>query len=146
MKRATGARLRVALSALARTSISATKKIRTWLLFIVNIFRFSATARSVCLTGDARRVGLGYQPTLAGRNGRSCRSELLNQERIDLLQSGSFHVPGRRSEPILRLRTRSPILISHCAERGDRRAGIYIRQLIRFASTSRALAPPESQS
>src|SRR5207302_6433995 len=78
-----GARLRVALSALAMTEYFRDEKNQDVLLFIDNIFRFSQAGSEVsALLGRAPRA-VGYQPTLAEEMGDL-------QERITSTKKGSI--------------------------------------------------------
>jgi len=66
-ERATGARLRVALSALAVTEYFRDEKNQDVLLFVDNIFRFSQAGSEVSALLGRTPSAVGYQPTLARR-------------------------------------------------------------------------------
>jgi len=78
-----GARLRVALSALAITEYFRDEKNQDVLLFIDNIFRFSQAGSEVSALLGRTPSAVGYQPTLASEMG-----EL--QERITSTKKGSI--------------------------------------------------------
>jgi F-type H+-transporting ATPase subunit beta len=78
-----GARLRVALSALAVTEYFRDEKNQDVLLFIDNIFRFSQAGSEVSALLGRTPSAVGYQPTLAAEMG-----EL--QERITSTKKGSI--------------------------------------------------------
>jgi F-type H+-transporting ATPase subunit beta len=78
-----GARLRVALSALAVTEYFRDEKNQDVLLFIDNIFRFSQAGSEVSALLGRTPSAVGYQPTLASEMG-----EL--QERITSTKKGSI--------------------------------------------------------
>ncbi|MFA6564339.1 MAG: F0F1 ATP synthase subunit beta [Verrucomicrobiia bacterium] len=78
-----GARLRVALSALAITEYFRDEKNQDVLLFIDNIFRFSQAGSEVSALLGRTPSAVGYQPTLASEMG-----EL--QERITSTKTGSI--------------------------------------------------------
>ncbi|MEK7835250.1 MAG: F0F1 ATP synthase subunit beta, partial [Pseudomonadota bacterium] len=78
-----GARLRVALSALAMTEYFRDEKNQDVLLFIDNIFRFSQAGSEVSALLGRSPSAVGYQPTLANEMG-------LLQERITSTKKGSI--------------------------------------------------------
>ena len=84
MNEVPGARARVALSARSRwRNISATKRGRSLLLFIDNIFRYSQAGSEVSTLLGRMPSAVGYQPTLASE-----MAEL--QERITSTKKGSI--------------------------------------------------------
>jgi F-type H+-transporting ATPase subunit beta len=78
-----GARLRVALSALAVTEYFRDEKNQDVLLFIDNIFRFSQAGSEVSALLGRTPSAVGYQPTLASEMGNL-------QERITSTKKGSI--------------------------------------------------------
>src|SRR5712672_3093402 len=78
-----GARLRVALSALAMTEYFRDEKNQDVLLFVDNIFRFSQAGSEVSALLGRSPSAVGYQPTLANEMG-------LLQERITSTKKGSI--------------------------------------------------------
>src|SRR6058998_2679553 len=78
-----GARLRVALSALAMTEYFRDERNQDVLLFIDNIFRFSQAGSEVSALLGRSPSAVGYQPTLANEMG-------LLQERITSTKKGSI--------------------------------------------------------
>ncbi len=78
-----GARMRVALSALAMTEYFRDEKNQDVLLFVDNIFRFSQAGAEVSALLGRSPSAVGYQPTLANEMG-------LLQERITSTKKGSI--------------------------------------------------------
>src|SRR5476651_701222 len=78
-----GARMRVALSALAMTEYFRDEKNQDVLLFVDNIFRFSQAGSEVSALLGRSPSAVGYQPTLANEIG-------LLQERITSTKKGSI--------------------------------------------------------
>ena len=78
-----GARLRVALSALAVTEYFRDEKNQDVLLFVDNIFRFSQAGSEVSALLGRTPSAVGYQPTLAAEMGNL-------QERITSTKKGSI--------------------------------------------------------
>ena len=78
-----GARMRVALSALAMTEYFRDEKNQDVLLFVDNIFRFSQAGSEVSALLGRSPSAVGYQPTLANAMG-------LLQERITSTKKGSI--------------------------------------------------------
>ena len=78
-----GARMRVALSALAMTEYFRDEKNQDVLLFIDNIFRFSQAGSEVSALLGRSPSAVGYQPTLANEMG-------VLQERITSTKKGSI--------------------------------------------------------
>jgi F0F1-type ATP synthase beta subunit len=75
-----GARMRVALSALAMTEYFRDEKNQDVLLFIDNIFRFSQAGSEVSALLGRSPSAVGYQPTLSNEMGFS-RSASLRQRK-----------------------------------------------------------------
>ena len=82
-----GARLRVALSALAMTEYFRDEKNQDVLLFIDNIFRFSQAGSEVSALLGRTPSAVGYQPTLAAEMGDPPGTHHLDQERFDHVAS-----------------------------------------------------------
>jgi F-type H+-transporting ATPase subunit beta len=78
-----GARMRVALSALAMTEFFRDEQNRDVLLFVDNIFRFSQAGSEVSALLGRSPSAVGYQPTLSNEMG-------LLQERITSTKKGSI--------------------------------------------------------
>jgi F-type H+/Na+-transporting ATPase subunit beta len=78
-----GARMRVALSALAMTEYFRDEKNQDVLLFVDNIFRFSQAGSEVSALLGRSPSAVGYQPTLANEMGQL-------QERITSTKKGSI--------------------------------------------------------
>src|SRR3954466_5246902 len=83
MHQPTGARMRVALSALAMTEYFRDEKNQDVLLFIDNIFRFSQAGSEVSALLGRSPSAVGYQPTLSNEMG-------ILQERITSTKKGSI--------------------------------------------------------
>ena len=92
-----GARLRVALSALAMTEYFRDEKNQDVLLFIDNIFRFSQAGSEVSALLGTHAERSRLPANARGRNGRLAGAHYLNQERIDYFSPGSLR-SGRRSD------------------------------------------------
>src|SRR5499427_4411016 len=93
-----GARLRVALAALAMTEYFRDEKNQDVLLFIDNIFRFSQAGSEVSALLGRTPSAVGYQPTLAAEMGDL-------QERITSTNKGSITSFQRTISPTLRRQT-----------------------------------------
>ena len=102
-----GARMRVALSALAMTEYFRDEKNQDVLLFIDNIFRFSQAGSEVSALLGRSPSAVGYQPTLVERDGRPPGAHHLDQEGLDHLGAGRLR-PRRRPHRSRRRRTPSP--------------------------------------
>jgi len=136
-----GARLRVALSALAVTEYFRDEKNQDVLLFIDNIFRFSQAGSEVSALLGRTPSAVGYQPTLAAEMGDL-------QERITSTKKGSNQPPSRRCmcrRTTLRtrhLRRPSPHLDATIVlERSIAELGNLPWPWIRWPPNSRALTP-----
>ncbi len=134
-----GARLRVALSALAMTEYFRDEKNQDVLLFIDNIFRFSQAGSEVSALLGRTASAVGYQPTLAAEMGTL-------QERITSTKKGSItsfqavYVPADDLTDPAPATTFAHLDATLVLERSIAELGIY-PAVDPLASTSRALAP-----
>ncbi len=134
-----GARLRVALSALAVTEYFRDEKNQDVLLFIDNIFRFSQAGSEVSALLGRTPSAVGYQPTLAAEMGNL-------QERITSTKKGSItsfqavYVPADDLTDPAPATTFAHLDATIVLERSIAELGIY-PAVDPLASTSRALAP-----
>ena len=134
-----GARLRVALSALAMTEYFRDEKKQDVLLFIDNIFRFSQAGSEVSALLGRTASAVGYQPTLAAEMGAL-------QERITSTRNGSItsfqavYVPADDLTDPAPATTFAHLDATLVLERSIAELGIY-PAVDPLASTSRALAP-----
>src|SRR6187397_2434431 len=134
-----GARLRVALSALAMTEYFRDERNQDVLLFIDNIFRFSQAGAEVSALLGRTPSAVGYQPTLAAEMG-------MLQERITSTTKGSItsfqavYVPADDLTDPAPSTTFAHLDATIVLERSIAELGIY-PAVDPLASTSRALAP-----
>jgi F-type H+-transporting ATPase subunit beta len=134
-----GARMRVALSALAMAEYFRDEKNQDVLLFIDNIFRFSQAGSEVSALLGRTPSAVGYQPTLAAEMG-----EL--QERITSTKNGSItsfqavYVPADDLTDPAPANTFAHLDSTIVLERSIAELGIY-PAVDPLASTSKALAP-----
>jgi F-type H+-transporting ATPase subunit beta len=134
-----GARLRVALSALAVTEYFRDEKNQDVLLFIDNIFRFSQAGSEVSALLGRTPSAVGYQPTLAAEMGDL-------QERITSTKKGSItsfqavYVPADDLTDPAPATTFAHLDATIVLERSIAELGIY-PAVDPLASTSRALTP-----
>src|SRR3989441_3146816 len=134
-----GARLRVALSALAVTEYFRDEKNQDVLLFIDNIFRFSQAGSEVSALLGRTPSAVGYQPTLAAEMGDL-------QERITSTKNGSItsvqavYVPADDLTDPAPANTFAHLDSTIVLERSIAELGIY-PAVDPLASTSKALAP-----
>ena len=134
-----GARLRVALSALAVTEYFRDEKNQDVLLFIDNIFRFSQAGSEVSALLGRTPSAVGYQPTLAAEMGDL-------QERITSTKKGSItsfqavYVPANDLTDPAPATTFAHLDATIVLERAIAELGIY-PAVDPLASTSRALTP-----
>jgi F-type H+-transporting ATPase subunit beta len=134
-----GARLRVALSALAVTEYFRDEKNQDVLLFVDNIFRFSQAGSEVSALLGRTPSAVGYQPTLAAEMGDL-------QERITSTKKGSItsfqavYVPADDLTDPAPATTFAHLDATIVLERSIAELGIY-PAVDPLASTSRALAP-----
>src|SRR5438067_11028158 len=134
-----GARLRVALSALAMTEYFRDERNQDVLLFIDNIFRFSQAGSEVSALLGRTPSAVGHQPTLAAEMGDL-------QERITSTKKGSItsfqaiYVPADDITDPAPATTFTHLDATIVLERALTELGIY-PAVDPLASTSRALAP-----
>ena len=134
-----GARLRVALSALAMTEYFRDERNQDVLLFIDNIFRFSQAGSEVSALLGRTPSAVGYQPTLAAEMGDL-------QERITSTKKGSItsfqavYVPADDLTDPAPANTFTHLDSTIVLERSIAELGIY-PAVDPLASTSKALAP-----
>src|SRR6202161_1809099 len=134
-----GARLRVALSALAVTEYFRDEKNQDVLLFVDNIFRFSQAGSEVSALLGRTPSAVGYQPTLAAEMGDL-------QERITSTKKGSItsfqavYVPADDLTDPAPATTFAHLDATIVLERSIAELGIY-PAVDPLASSSRALAP-----
>src|SRR5580765_6672983 len=134
-----GARLRVALSALAVTEYFRDEKNQDVLLFVDNIFRFSQAGSEVSALLGRTPSAVGYQPTLAAEMGDL-------QERITSTNKGSItsfqavYVPADDLTDPAPATTFAHLDATIVLERSIAELGIY-PAVDPLASTSKALAP-----
>ena len=134
-----GARMRVALSALAMTEYFRDEKNQDVLLFVDNIFRFSQAGSEVSALLGRTPSAVGYQPTLAAEMGNL-------QERITSTKKGSItslqavYVPADDLTDPAPATTFAHLDSTIVLERSIAELGIY-PAVDPLASTSKALAP-----
>jgi len=134
-----GARLRVALSALAMAEYFRDEKNQDVLLFIDNIFRFSQAGSEVSALLGRTPSAVGYQPTLASEMGDL-------QERITSTRKGSVtsfqavYVPADDLTDPAPANTFAHLDSTIVLERSIAELGIY-PAVDPLASTSKALSP-----
>jgi F-type H+-transporting ATPase subunit beta len=134
-----GARLRVALSALAVTEYFRDEKNQDVLLFVDNIFRFSQAGSEVSALLGRTPSAVGYQPTLAAEMGNL-------QERITSTTKGSItsfqavYVPADDLTDPAPATTFAHLDATIVLERSIAELGIF-PAVDPLASNSRALAP-----
>src|SRR5687767_1640496 len=134
-----GARLRVALSALAVTEYFRDEKNQDVLLFVDNIFRFSQAGSEVSALLGRTPSAVGYQPTLAAEMGDL-------QERITSTKKGSItsfqaiYVPADDITDPAPATTFTHLDATIVLERSIAELGIF-PAVDPLASNSRALAP-----
>ena len=134
-----GARLRVALSALAVTEYFRDEKNQDVLLFVDNIFRFSQAGSEVSALLGRTPSAVGYQPTLAAEMGDL-------QERITSTKKGSItsfqavYVPADDLTDPAPATTFAHLDATIVLERSIAELGIY-PAVDPLSSTSRALSP-----
>jgi F-type H+-transporting ATPase subunit beta len=139
MNEPTGARLRVALSALSMAEYFRDEKNQDVLLFIDNIFRFSQAGAEVSALLGRTPSAVGYQPTLAAEMGDL-------QERITSTTKGSItsfqavYVPADDLTDPAPANTFAHLDSTIVLERSIAELGIY-PAVDPLASTSKALSP-----
>jgi F-type H+-transporting ATPase subunit beta len=139
MSEPTGARLRVALTALAMAEYFRDEKHQDVLLFVDNVFRFSQAGSEVSALLGRTPSAVGYQPTLASEMGDL-------QERITSTKDGSItsfqavYVPADDLTDPAPANTFAHLDSTIVLERSIAELGIY-PAVDPLASTSKALAP-----
>ena len=134
-----GARLRVALSALAVTEYFRDEHNQDVLLFVDNVFRFSQAGSEVSALLGRTPSAVGYQPTLAAEMGNL-------QERITSTEKGSItsfqavYVPADDLTDPAPATTFAHLDATIVLERSIAELGIY-PAVDPLSSTSRALSP-----
>src|SRR5476649_2441058 len=134
-----GARMRVALSALAMTEYFRDEKNQDVLLFVDNIFRFSQAGSEVSALLGRSPSAVGYQPTLSNEMG-------VLQERITSTKKGSItsfqavYVPADDLTDPAPANTFAHLDSTIVLERSIAELGIF-PAVDPLASTSKALAP-----
>ena len=134
-----GARLRVALSALAMAEYFRDEKNQDVLLFVDNVFRFSQAGSEVSALLGRTPSAVGYQPTLAAEMGNL-------QERITSTKKGSItsfqavYVPADDLTDPAPATTFAHLDATIVLERSIAELGIF-PAVDPLASSSRALAP-----
>ena len=134
-----GARLRVALSALAMAEYFRDEKNQDVLLFVDNVFRFSQAGSEVSALLGRTPSAVGYQPTLAAEMGAM-------QERITSTKSGSItsvqavYVPADDLTDPAPANTFAHLDSTVVLERSLAELGIY-PAVDPLSSVSKALAP-----
>jgi len=134
-----GARLRVALTALAMAEYFRDEKHQDVLLFVDNVFRFSQAGSEVSALLGRTPSAVGYQPTLASEMG-------ILQERITSTKDGSItsfqavYVPADDLTDPAPANTFAHLDSTIVLERSIAELGIY-PAVDPLASTSKALAP-----
>ncbi|MCE0521626.1 MAG: F0F1 ATP synthase subunit beta [Methylacidiphilales bacterium] len=134
-----GARMRVALSALAMAEYFRDEKNQDVLLFIDNIFRFSQAGSEVSALLGRTPSAVGYQPTLSAEMGQL-------QERITSTKNGSItsfqavYVPADDLTDPAPANTFAHLDSTIVLERSIAELGIY-PAVDPLASTSKALSP-----
>ncbi len=134
-----GARLRVALSALAMAEYFRDEKNQDVLLFVDNVFRFSQAGSEVSALLGRTPSAVGYQPTLAAEMGQL-------QERITSTTKGSItsvqavYVPADDLTDPAPANTFAHLDSTIVLERSIAELGIY-PAVDPLASTSKALSP-----
>src|ERR1700689_1402537 len=134
-----GARLRVALSALAVTEYFRDEKNQDVLLFVDNIFRFSQAGSEVSALLGRTPSAVGYQPTLAAEMGDL-------QERITSTKKGSItsfqavYVPAEHPTDPAPATTFAHLDATIVLERSIAELGIF-PAVDPLSSSSRALTP-----
>ena len=94
-----GARLRVGLSGLTMAEYFRDEGGQDVLLFIDNIFRFVQAGSEVSALLGRMPSAVGYQPTLADRDGRAAGAHHLDQEGLDHVGAGHLRACRRPHRP-----------------------------------------------
>src|SRR5262245_59667578 len=134
-----GARLRVALSALAMTEYFRDERNQDVLLFIDNIFRFSQAASVVSALLGRTRSAVGYQPTLAAEMG-DLQESITSTNKGSITSFQAVYVPADDLTGPAPANTFAHLDSTIVLERSIAELGIY-PAVDPLASTSKALAP-----
>ena len=134
-----GARLRVALSALAITEYFRDEKNQDVLLFIENIFRFSQAGSEVSALLGRTASAVGYQPTLAAEMG-ALQERITSTTRGSITSFQAVYVPADDLTDPAPATTFAHLDATIVLDRSIFEMGLY-PAVDPLASTSRALAP-----
>src|SRR5712675_705758 len=134
-----GARLRVALSALAVTEYFRDEKNQDVLLFIDNIFRFSQAGSEVSALLGRTPSAVGYQPTLAAEMG-DLQERITSTEKGSITSFQAVYVPADDLTDPAPANTFAHLDSTIVLERSIAELGIY-PAVDPLASTSKSLAP-----
>ncbi len=134
-----GARLRVALSALAVTEYFRDEKNQDVLLFIDNIFRFSQAGSEVSALLGRTPSAVGYQPTLATEMG-DLQARITSTKKGSITSFQAVYVPADDLTDPAPATTFAHLDATIVLERAIAELGIY-PAVDPLASTSRALTP-----
>jgi F-type H+-transporting ATPase subunit beta len=134
-----GARLRVALSALAMAEYFRDEKSQDVLLFIDNIFRFSQAGSEVSALLGRTPSAVGYQPTLAAEMG-DLQERITSTKRGSITSFQAVYVPADDLTDPAPATTFAHLDATIVLERAIAELGIY-PAVDPLASTSKALAP-----
>jgi F-type H+-transporting ATPase subunit beta len=134
-----GARLRVALSALAMTEYFRDERNQDVLLFIDNIFRFSQAGSEVSALLGRTPSAVGYQPTLAAEMG-DLQERITSTNRGSITSFQAVYVPADDLTDPAPANTFAHLDSTIVLERSIAELGIY-PAVDPLASTSKSLAP-----
>ncbi|MCX7712237.1 MAG: F0F1 ATP synthase subunit beta [Chthoniobacterales bacterium] len=134
-----GARLRVALTALAMAEYFRDEKNQDVLLFIDNIFRFSQAGSEVSALLGRTPSAVGYQPTLASEMGQ-LQERITSTKRGSITSFQAIYVPADDLTDPAPANTFAHLDSTIVLERSIAELGIY-PAVDPLASTSKALAP-----
>ena len=105
-----GARMRVALSGLTMAEYFRDHEGQDVLLFIDNIFRFVQAGSEVSALLGRMPSQVGYQPTLAVRDGRAAGADHLDPQRLGHVDPGDLRAGRRPHRPGAGIGVRAPEL------------------------------------
>lgn len=134
-----GARMRVALSALAMAEYFRDEKNQDVLLFIDNVFRFSQAGSEVSALLGRSPSAVGYQPTLASEMG-DLQERITSTKRGSITSFQAVYVPADDLTDPAPANTFAHLDSTIVLERSIAELGIY-PAVDPLASTSTALAP-----
>jgi F-type H+/Na+-transporting ATPase subunit beta len=134
-----GARLRVALSALAMTEYFRDERNQDVLLFIDNIFRFSQAGSEVSALLGRTPSAVGYQPTLSAEMG-DLQERITSTNRGSITSFQAVYVPADDLTDPAPANTFAHLDSTIVLERSIAELGIY-PAVDPLASTSKSLAP-----